>query len=55
MYANPSTTSVSYLIQLGIYLEVMLAYQFNAVHFEVFLALEVLDDVPLIHPLGYKA
>lgn len=30
----------------------MLAYKFDTVHLEVLLMSEVLDDVPLIHPLG---
>jgi len=52
MYNNPSTTSISYTNQRGSLHEMTTTHKLDAVHFEVFPAFEILDDVPLIRPLG---
>ena len=55
MYDNPSTTFISYSNQSGFLHEIIKTYKLDAVHLEVFLELEVLDNIPLIHPLGDHA
>ena len=54
MYDNPSTTFISYTGQPEPTREIITTHKLDAVHFKLFPAPKVLNDVPLVHPLGYQ-
>ena len=55
MYDSPSTTSTSYADQPGVFYRGTKTHKLNTVHFGILLGFEVLNDIPLIHPLGDQA